>query len=66
LRYQVLHFLAEDREGIAVCMYDTEGVNFNGRMKLFFNLQNLKHTNIIEENPKAVDQIEVSHHGIET
>ena len=57
---------AEDSDGLIVRMYDTEGKNADIKLKSFFNLGNLQHTNIIEENPKTVDKIEITHHGIET
>jgi len=57
---------AEDREALVIRMYDPEGKDANVNLKSFFKLINLKHTNIIEENPKTVDKIVIPHHGIET
>lgn len=57
---------AEDSKTLVIRMYDTEGKDVNVNLKSFFKLGNLQHTNIIEENPKTVDKIEIPHHGIET
>jgi len=57
---------AEEGDGIVARMYDAEGKEATVKLKSFFDLENLQHTNIIEENPKAIDKIEISPYGIET
>ena len=57
---------AEEGDGIVARMYDAEGKEATVKLESFFDLGNLQHTNIIEENPKAVDKIEISPYGIET
>jgi alpha-mannosidase len=57
---------AEDGEALVVRMYDAEGKAANVVLDSHFMLGNLKHTNIIEENPKTVDEIKISPYGIET
>ncbi len=57
---------AEDGDELVVRMYDTEGENVVVNIESHFKLENLKHTNIIEENPKSVNEIKVSPYGIET
>lgn len=57
---------AEDSNGIVVRMYDTEGMDASVNLKSYFDINNLQHTNIIEEYPVKVDKIEIPHHGIET
>ena len=57
---------AEDGEALVVRMYDAEGKAANVVLDSHFKLGNLKHTNIIEENPKTVDEIKLSPYGIET
>lgn len=57
---------AEEGRGIAVRLYDAEGKEAVVNLESFFNLENLKHTNIIEENPVDVKEIKVLPFGIET
>jgi alpha-mannosidase len=57
---------AEEGDGIVARMYDAEGKESTVGLESFFELGNLQHTNIIEENPEAVDKIEISPYGIET
>ncbi|MDE5417395.1 glycosyl hydrolase-related protein [Labilibaculum sp. DW002] len=57
---------AEDSEALVVRLYDTEGKEVSVNLKSFFGLENLQHTNIIEEYPKAVKQIKVTPFAIET
>ena len=57
---------AEEGDGIVARMYDAEGTASTVNLESFFDLGNMQHTNIIEENPKAVDKIEISSFGIET
>lgn len=57
---------AEDGEDIIVRMYDAEGKDSKVNLESFFNLKNLQHTNIIEENPETTDKIEIPSYGIET
>ncbi|MCU4176622.1 glycosyl hydrolase-related protein [Carboxylicivirga sp. N1Y90] len=57
---------AEDGEELVVRMYDTEGKKAVVSLSSHFELENLMHTNIIEENPKEVKEIKVSPYGIET
>ncbi len=57
---------AEDGEGMVVRLYDSEGKDAEVNLVSFFNLHNLQHTNIIEENPTAADKIKISPFGIET
>ena len=57
---------AEEGDGIVARMYDAEGEESTVKLESFFDLGNLQHTNIIEENPKAADKIEISPYGIET
>ncbi len=57
---------AEEGDGIVARMYDAEGEESVVKLESFFDLGNLQHTNIIEENPKAADKIEIASFGIET
>jgi alpha-mannosidase len=57
---------AEEGKGIVLRLYDAEGEDAQVNLNSYFNLKNLQHTNIIEENPKPVEQIEVKSYGIET
>jgi alpha-mannosidase len=57
---------AEDSDRIVARMYDAEGRESTVSLNSFFDLENLQLTNIIEENPKAIDSIEISPFGIET
>lgn len=57
---------AEDSEALVVRLYDTEGKEVSVNLKSFFGLENLQHTNIIEEYPKAVNEIKVTPFAIET
>ena len=57
---------AEDSDELIIRMYDTEGRNTTVGLHSFFNIDNIQHTNIIEENPMPVSEIKVSNFGIET
>ena len=57
---------AEEGDGIVARMYDAEGTASTVGLKSYFDLGNLHHTNIIEENPVVADKIEISPFGIET
>jgi len=57
---------AEVGDGIVARMYDAEGEEATVNLESFFEYGNLQHTNIIEENPRGADKIEISPYGIET
>jgi len=57
---------AEEGEGIVLRMYDSEGQGAEVEVESFFKLNNLKHTNLIEEYGKPIEKIEISPFGIET
>ncbi|MCT4587598.1 MAG: glycosyl hydrolase-related protein [Carboxylicivirga sp.] len=57
---------AEANDDIVIRLYDSEGIDSSVKLNSFFKLNNLRHTNIIEENPKSVEEINVGHHAIET
>ena len=57
---------AEDTDELVVRMYDTKGENSTVKVQSFFDINNFKQTNIIEENPVPVSELKVSKYGIET
>ncbi|WP_198152347.1 glycoside hydrolase family 38 N-terminal domain-containing protein [Draconibacterium sediminis] len=57
---------AEDGKGLVMRLYDAEGKAAAPHLNSYFKLNNLRHTNLIEENPKQVNQIKVSPYSIET
>jgi alpha-mannosidase len=57
---------AEEGEGIVARLYDAEGEESIVKLKSYFDLGKMHHTNIIEEYPEIVDKIEISPYGIET
>jgi alpha-mannosidase len=57
---------AEEGDAVVARMYDAEGKASTVNLESFFELGKLQHTNIIEENPKAVDKIEIAPYAIET
>lgn len=57
---------AEDSEDLVIRMYDVQGKDASVKLNSFFNLEQLQHLNIIEENPKPVSSMEVPKFGIET
>lgn len=57
---------AEDSNDIVVRMYDADGQAVKVNLQSFFKLKGIQKTNIIEEYPKAVDQMEIKPFSIET
>lgn len=57
---------AEDNDGVIFRMYDAEGEKSNVKIHSAFDLINLKHTNIIEENPRSVSEVVIPPYSIET
>jgi alpha-mannosidase len=57
---------AEEGKGIVARMYDAEGEESIVNLNSFFKMGSLQQTNIIEENAKAVDAIEINPFAIET
>jgi alpha-mannosidase len=57
---------AEEGEGIVLRMYDSEGQDSEVQVESYFKLNNLLHTNLIEEQGKPAEKIEISPFGIET
>ena len=57
---------AEDTDELVIRMFDTEGENSKVNLKSFFKTDKFQKTNIIEENPIPVNDLDVSKFGIET
>ncbi|WP_430816870.1 glycosyl hydrolase-related protein [Carboxylicivirga sp. RSCT41] len=57
---------AEEGDAIVVRIYDAEGIAADVKFNSHFGVDKLWHTNIIEENPKAIDQMEIKPFSIET
>ncbi len=57
---------AEDTEDLIVRMYDTEGKSSQVNLESYFNMNQIQKTNIIEEFPVPVKQMNVPKYSIET
>jgi len=57
---------AEDTEDLIIRMYDAEGKSSKVDLNSFFDIDKVKQTNIIEENPQLVKELNVSKYAIET
>jgi alpha-mannosidase len=57
---------AEDTDNLIIRMYDAEGKNARVNLNSFFNIDKVQQTNIIEENPQPVQELNISKYAIET
>lgn len=57
---------AEDSEDMIIRMYDAEGKSSTVGLNSFFDIDKMKKTNIIEEYPQPVKELNVSKYAIET
>ena len=57
---------AEDTDDFVVRMYDTNGENSQVKLNSYFTLDQFQKTNIIEEYPQPVSELEVPKYSIET
>jgi alpha-mannosidase len=62
----------EDGESVIVRCYDIEGTDSRAKLNVFFPVSRAEHTNIIEEEGKAIPfaarsvELDIGHHAIET
>jgi alpha-mannosidase len=57
---------AEDTDNLIIRMSDAEGKNARVNLNSFFNIDKVQQTNIIEENPQPVQELNISKYAIET
>lgn len=57
---------AEDSDKMIIRMYDAEGQSTDIQLSSFFDVSQLEHTNLLEENPVPVSRLTIPKYAIET